>query len=73
MPELKYASNGSQFQKEAKTYVINMECNKQRLHKKNGCQWSKTFYTYYDFDTVENAILSNIEFVKCRVCFKGEM
>ena len=69
MPKLKYAMNGVQFQNEAKKYVINMECNKQRLHKKNGCQWSKCFDKYYDFDSMESVIHSGVEFVKCKLCF----
>ena len=39
MLELKHATNGTQFQKEAKEYVINMLGNKQKLHKKNYCQY----------------------------------
>ena len=55
MLKLKYATNGTQFQKEAKEYVINMLGNKQKLHKKNCCQYSKFYAEYYDFDTLEEA------------------
>lgn len=70
MPELKYATNGTQFQKEAKEYVINMLGNKQKLHKKNCCQYSKYYAEYYDFDTVEEANASGLKFTPCRLCFK---
>ena len=73
MPELKYATNGTQFQKEAKEYVINMLGNKQKLHKKNCCQYSKFYAKYYDFDTVEEAEKCGIEFTKCKLCFKGDV
>lgn len=68
---LKYATNGTQFQKEAKEYVINMLGNKQKLHKKNCCQYSKFYAEYYDFDTLEEVKNCGFEFTKCKLCFKG--
>ncbi len=70
MLKLKYATNGAQFQKEAKKYVINMLGNKQKLHKKNCCQYSKCYDKYYDFDTLEEVNKCGIEFTKCKLCFK---
>ena len=72
MPKLKYAISGTQFQKEANEYVVNMQCNKQRQHKKNGCQQSKCFYKYYDFDSMKNVIHSDVEFVKCKFYFQED-
>ena len=47
-----------------------MQCNKQRLHKKNGCQWSKCFDKYFDFDTIEEVRVGGVEYIKCKLCFK---
>ena len=73
MLNLKYATNGTQFQKEAKEYVINMLGNKQKLHKKSCCQYSKDYAEYYDFDTLEEAKNYGIEFTKYKLCFKGDL
>ena len=70
MLNLKYATNGTQFQKEAKEYVINMLGNKQKLHKKNCCQYSKFYAKYYDFDTLEEVNASGLKFTPCGLCFK---
>ena len=70
MLKLKYATNGTQFQKGAKEYVINMLGNKQKLHKKNCCQYSKFYAEYYDFDTVEEANASGLKFTPCELYFK---
>lgn len=68
--ELKCATTSMQFQEEAKKYVINMLGNKQKLHEKNCCQYSKFYAKYYDFDTVEEAEKCGVEFTKCKLCFK---
>ena len=47
--------------------------NKQKLHKKNCCQYSKFYAEYYDFDTLEEAKNCGIEFTKCKLCFKGDV
>ena len=52
---IKYAKNASDFQENAKDYVINMLGNRRKLHKKNGCPHSRMFDKYYDFDTYEDA------------------
>ncbi|MBO5339148.1 MAG: hypothetical protein J6A96_05550 [Clostridia bacterium] len=70
MLELKHASNGKEFQKNAKEYVINMLGNKRKLHKKNGCYYSKCYCKYYDFNTISEAENSGIDFLKCKICFK---
>ena len=70
MLELKCANTSMQFQKEAKEYVINMLGNKQKLHKKNCCQYSKFYAKYYDFDTLEEVEKCGVEFTKCKLCFK---
>ena len=73
MLKLKNATNGTQFQKEAKEYVINMLGNKQKLHIKNGCPHAKCFSKYYDFDTLKEAEKCGVEFTKCKLCFKGDV
>lgn len=70
MPTLKTAKTGEQFQREARDYFINMLCGARKLHKKGVCQYSKTCYEYYDFDTKEEAYASGIEFTTCGLCFK---
>ena len=70
MPMLKTATNGAQFQRNAKKYVINMLGKKRKLHKKNGCYYAKCFSEYYDFDSFEEARASGLEFTQCRKCFK---
>lgn len=70
MPEMKCATTGPEFQRDAKEYVINMLSGARKLHKKNGCHYAKCFAKYYDFDTKEEAYASGIEFTTCRLCFK---
>ena len=70
MLELKYASNGKSFQKDAKKYVINMLGNRQKLHIKNCCPHAICFSKYYDFDTLKEAEKCGVEFTKCKLCFK---
>ena len=70
MLELKYAPSGKEFQEDAKKYVINMLGKKRKLHKKNGCHYSRCYSEYYDFDTVNEAEVSGINFLKCQLCFK---
>lgn len=69
MPTMKYAASGPEFQRDAKEYVINMLGGKRKLHKKNGCQFSKCYSKYYDFDTKEDAYASDIAFTPCEICF----
>lgn len=70
MPTLKTATNGEQFRREAKDYVINMLSGSRKLHKKNSCKYSEFYAEYYDFDTKEEAYASGIEFTTCGLCFK---
>ena len=72
MPEMKYATTGPEFQRDAKEYVINMLGGKRKLHKKNGCQYSRCYAKYYDFDTKEEAYASGVEFTTCGLCFRNE-
>lgn len=69
MPTMKYAASGPEFQRDAKEYVINMLGKKRKLHKKDGCQHSKCYAKYYDFDTEEDAATSGIAFTYCEICF----
>jgi len=68
MPEMKYATTGPEFQRDAKEYVVNMLGGKRKLHKKNGCQHASFFAEYYDFDSKEDADESGIEFTICGHC-----
>lgn len=70
MPTLKTTTNGEQFRREAKNYVINMLEEKRTLHKKGCCQFSGFYAKYYDFDTEEDATASGIAFTPCELCFK---
>lgn len=70
MPTLKTATNDEQFKREAKDYVINMLSGSRKLHKKNCCKYSRFYAEYYDFDTIEEAYASGIEFTTCGLCFK---
>ena len=67
---LKTAENGEDFQKNAKQYVINMLSNARTLHIKGSCRYARYFAKYYDFDTLEAAESSDVEFLKCKLCFK---
>ncbi len=69
--KIKTAHSGTEFQNEAKKYVINMESEARKLHIKNckSCPYSHYFFKYYDFDSYEEAIESGIEFLECRRCF----
>ncbi len=73
MPVLKEATHGGVFQKEAKAYFINMLSSSQKLHKKGckSCPHSNYSSKYYDFDTLEEAENSGIEYTHCRNCFLG--
>ncbi len=69
--ELKTASNGEQFKKEAKKYVINMRGRKKKLHIKNGCYWASFFTEYYDFDNLSDAKNCGVESTLCEKCFRS--
>lgn len=69
--ELKKAQTEEQFQAEAKKYVINMQNNSRKLHKKNGCSNSQWIKKYYDFDTLKEVKDSSIPHEKCKHCFAG--
>lgn len=61
------------FQQKARKYVINMvRGSKKTLHIKNTscCQWSKFLLEYVDFDSLDNAKSSGIDFEPCKKCFK---
>lgn len=64
--------DGKYYESEAKEYVINMTSNARTLHRKNGCYYSHHLSKYYDFDTLEEAEQSKVEFLKCKICF-GEV
>ena len=64
--------DGKNYKNEAKEYVINMTSNACTLHKKNGCYYSHYLSNYYDFDALEEAEQSDVEFLKCKICF-GEV
>ena len=71
--EIKNGTCRNAFQQEAKKYVINMiRGSKRTLHVKNTscCPWSKYLMEYIDFDTLEEAEICGVEFVKCQNCFK---
>lgn len=70
MPVLKTASNGVEFQRDAKKYVINMTNRNKKLHIKNGCYHAKCFYSYYDFDNLADAKNCGVESTLCEICFK---
>ena len=66
---MKYAKSTTDFQDNAKDYVINMTSAARKLHKKNGCYYSRMFDKYYDFDTYEQAKASEIGHTDCELCF----
>lgn len=66
---MKHAENTTDFQTNAKDYVINMTSGARKLHKKNGCYYSHTLDKYYDFDTYEQAKASGIGHTDCELCF----
>ena len=71
--EIKDADCRNTFQSEARNYVINMlRGSKRTLHIKNTsrCQWSKFLLEYVDFDSLDNAKSSGIDFEPCKKCFK---
>lgn len=70
--ESKSAKTEAEFQEEAKEYVLNIQNNNKKLHKKNGCRYSKWIKEYYDFDTLDEIENSNIEHSKCLYCFPNE-
>lgn len=67
---IKHSKNATDFQENAKDFVINMLGNKRKLHKKNGCYYAHMLEKYYDFDTYEQAKESNIEHTDCQICFR---
>ncbi len=75
MPILKEAEGVEVFRREAKAYVINMLSGSRKLHKKGckSCQYSKCFSKYYDFDTLEEAEKSGVEYTLCGNCFREEL
>lgn len=72
MPTLKHATGNNDYQRFAKEYVINMLGKKRKLHRKNGCQYSKHYSKYYDFDSIEEAEASGVAHTKCELCFPSE-
>ena len=70
--ESKSAKTEAEFQEEAKEYVLNIQNNNKKLHKKNGCRYSKWIKEYYDFDTLDEIENSNIDHSKCLYCFPSE-
>ena len=69
---LKVAECEEDFRCNAKQYVINMLSNARTLHIKNGCYHARCIAKYYDFDTLEAAEESGLEFLKCKNCFKEQ-
>ena len=71
--EIKKSSGKSDFQANAKKYVINMvRGSKRTMHIKNekSCSWSSFLQEYVDFDSLEEAEASGIAYVECKNCFK---
>ena len=72
MSALKHATGNNDFQQFAKEYVINMLGKKRKLHRKNGCQYSKHYSKYYDFDSIEEAEAIGVAHTVCELCFSPE-
>ena len=69
MPMIKQAISNNEYQRFAKDYVINMLGKKRKLHRKNGCHFSRHYSKYYDFDSIEEAEASGVAYTKCELCF----
>ena len=69
--ELKYSTHKSEFDANAKEYVINMHEGKKTLHRKYGCSDSQCLIRYYDFDSQVEAETSAIKPTPCKKCIRN--
>lgn len=69
--ELKYSTHKSEFDANAKEYVINMHKGSKKLHRKYGCCDSQCLIRYYDFDSQVEAETSSVKPALCKKCIRN--